>query len=588
MICGESVFQRIGYFGEINTAQVVTAEINSINQENNTADITLAPECTKLQLLDTSAVPFFYHCQDSTGTEEDLAQGFRAFNIGDIVYVLHLPSDDLLYIIGHVDIKGTQKCSSLPIAVGAEVVVVDEVGVNVIWERLLERCIDPVSIFMTRTPVHLLNVRYLTPGNGHVSLIVAQDEENSAWQVIVDRGNTFLLEVFPTTGMLYVSAALNDALDILYVVVTRFSVSGDDAAATGYTYGYSDGSWVLTASHALVKPYLINSARAYIVDRDGRVAGFWGVDTSAYFEQYTADGSCSTAGTPGQTYTYYYLDYNTIYGGYFNMEQEGFPYIGGSSRRSGSVFIADDFSPATEDISSTLPLQTGGGRYAWDHTLAGYTGEWLRDEEADTSENLSFSVVIGSTSFGTKDIGLDYHFSANSVATTVVDTTTSPSMVHDVADYYYTKYEYHDGQTGMIVTPGGWVTTVDSATVKNPVDMSSYHYDAEYPYVPGSGWGQPGCPDFHNDLVLRGIVETARTIKQVVYPESLGSYEAIHRSFSSYDQKTGVFYAGAMVQATLEGTPAWIVYKNGVDITADLQVCINKPLSQFHAIYWRA
>lgn len=111
-------YELIDYFGlfDLANARVVQAQINSINGETNSASITLSGECAALAAVDTSEVKFFYHCENSTGTLEDLANGHQAFKADDFVYCLHMPyvSDDMperFFIIGHVDKKGTERCA---------------------------------------------------------------------------------------------------------------------------------------------------------------------------------------------------------------------------------------------------------------------------------------------------------------------------------------------------------------------------------------------------------------------------------------------------------------------------------------------
>lgn len=116
--CGTSPYQMIEYRGlfDLNDAQVLRAEIVSIDRLLNTAEVTLLDTCESASWIDLEAVPFFYHCENSTGTVEDLARGHKAFTEGDMVYILaNKESGDNLaqaYIIGHVDIKGTRVCTT--------------------------------------------------------------------------------------------------------------------------------------------------------------------------------------------------------------------------------------------------------------------------------------------------------------------------------------------------------------------------------------------------------------------------------------------------------------------------------------------
>lgn len=116
--CGDSAYQAVEYLGlaDLQNVQILRAQIDSINAEQNTAGITLLDECVAASGLDLDNVEFYYHCEDSTGTIEDLARGHKAFAVDDIVYLMLAPPADGIplrfYIVGHVDIRGTRICSS--------------------------------------------------------------------------------------------------------------------------------------------------------------------------------------------------------------------------------------------------------------------------------------------------------------------------------------------------------------------------------------------------------------------------------------------------------------------------------------------
>ena len=100
---------------DLDKARIVQAQINSIDSANNCANITFSSECAELSGLSVDAVKFFYHCENSTGTEEDLADGHKAFKANEYVYCLWCPAsptiDERFFIIGHVDIRGTKRCA---------------------------------------------------------------------------------------------------------------------------------------------------------------------------------------------------------------------------------------------------------------------------------------------------------------------------------------------------------------------------------------------------------------------------------------------------------------------------------------------
>lgn len=125
--CGEYDYQAIEYRGlfDLKDAQIIRAEIDSIDAVNNCAAVTLLDTCELAEWIDTSAVPIFYHCENSTGTVEDLANGYKAFSVGDMVYVLankengEIPAQT--YIIGHIDRRDTAQCGTEYIAVSASI-----------------------------------------------------------------------------------------------------------------------------------------------------------------------------------------------------------------------------------------------------------------------------------------------------------------------------------------------------------------------------------------------------------------------------------------------------------------------------------
>lgn len=99
---------------DLRYARIVQAQIDSINSTENCAAITLSNECAELAGKSVAAVKFFYHCEYSTGTVEDLDHGHEAFVAGDFVLVLWVPDsssvEEQFCIIGHVDKRGTQRC----------------------------------------------------------------------------------------------------------------------------------------------------------------------------------------------------------------------------------------------------------------------------------------------------------------------------------------------------------------------------------------------------------------------------------------------------------------------------------------------
>ena len=115
--CPDSNTQKIEYSGlsTLSKSKILRAEIDSIDEENNCAEVTLLDVCEDVNSVDFSAIPFDYLCDGKANrTAEALLDGYKAFTSGDMVYLLFLPEADSAgnqaYIIGHVDIRETKKC----------------------------------------------------------------------------------------------------------------------------------------------------------------------------------------------------------------------------------------------------------------------------------------------------------------------------------------------------------------------------------------------------------------------------------------------------------------------------------------------
>ena len=114
--CGEFTYQLIEYVNpsDLERAVLLRGQINSIDTANNQASITLLDDCPYVEGGGTITIPFWYHCEDSTGTLEDLEKGHKAFADGDMVYAVFIPVngevEQRFFIIGHVDIRDTKFC----------------------------------------------------------------------------------------------------------------------------------------------------------------------------------------------------------------------------------------------------------------------------------------------------------------------------------------------------------------------------------------------------------------------------------------------------------------------------------------------
>lgn len=234
--CGELEYQLIEQVGSraLSTAKLLRAEINSINKEENTANITLLDTCEEMIGIDLTAVPFWYHCEFSTGTIEDLAFGHKAFAPGEMVYVVHdtatVEEEPLFYIIGHVDIHGTAPCS--------DDYLVLKLGWNNFWYPNAGYLPDEYDYFVT-----IFDVK-----NGETL-------DLDAFEEIVIEGGSPKPESFPcryTTSVAnWINNNFKDAIQTHSCPIT-VTVMNDDATITGNveTEGcdysqiitYSDGS----------------------------------------------------------------------------------------------------------------------------------------------------------------------------------------------------------------------------------------------------------------------------------------------------------------------------------------------------------
>ena len=117
--CGESDYTMITFADlfDLRYARMFKGTVVSVDSATNTANITILEACPEIAEKDLSAVPFFYHCEDSTGTVEDLARGYKAFAEEDEVMVLLAPengeTEERLFIIGHANIRTLKKCSTV-------------------------------------------------------------------------------------------------------------------------------------------------------------------------------------------------------------------------------------------------------------------------------------------------------------------------------------------------------------------------------------------------------------------------------------------------------------------------------------------
>lgn len=110
-------YQKIPFnnIADFEKGMVILGTIVSIDPFNNCAEITLNRDYGLG--VDLDAVPFFYHCENASGTVEELAEGYKAFREGELVTCLFAPGDDgyQLYIDGHPNKRGTERCEYIEV-----------------------------------------------------------------------------------------------------------------------------------------------------------------------------------------------------------------------------------------------------------------------------------------------------------------------------------------------------------------------------------------------------------------------------------------------------------------------------------------
>jgi hypothetical protein len=479
-----------------------------------------------------------------------------------------------------------------PIAIGAEEVAGQENIVFRFWERRLNICRPPKRIFLSDTPFHLLNARYRV-GREYISLIVCQMKKDANWQVIVDRRGGYsaipLVKKYSTShDDLHVSAALSANCNNLYVVLSRQAGNQYHGTYEHHTYNQYSGEWTLYRSGQVPKPTEIPSNLPYSVSREGLVSGFWAIEKTTRLVSYSEDGNCGAPiHIPGTNYSKYYYDGSVWWGGYWSIISG--EYSQGIFRAKGHVLLGGDISLVGESVSSSFNHLYQNTEYRWAGQAdpGTYHGAWYRWQDSSNDDALNFFLNIGKTRIATKDTGLTFRFSAYSEQITDV-TIGTPTTVHDTWNITYHNYSYHDGTTSVHITPGGWVTVQDDAIVRS-CNLSPFAYD-DVRIIAGieQGWGQSFCPDMLSKLESTGVDQQHRVSNSIAYPQFLGEHKAILCSFSAVDVESGTEYCGAKVQYQENGPATWKIFKNDINVTAEVGLCIKRPLNELGGIYWRA
>ena len=580
---------------DLRDSKLVRAQINSISGGTNSADITLLDPCPELDLVDLTAVPFFYHCEWSSGTARDLQYGFKAFEELEFVYVLYTPAigdDDIatIYIVGHIDIHSTRFCSKELRAVGSQapeqVNIWHEDGSFAynpvlglewaedfnIWERKVAAACEPTTPFIDCFPNTVLNVRYqnraFVDGTvaviGYTALTVVDGVHENApgnysntWDVIVERvgGDYPVNEVlrirFFYTGSdkLRVSAAMSRDLQSVYVVRTRHDtnhpVGEEDWKTTYFNYAFDQetGLWPLVDTGLVplpVNPYPNWGAMPYwFVDRDGNVGGAWQPSL------VDLDDNIPISET---TYGMMVTVADGAAGGTWNMLTKIW-----DDTDSDTCWLGIASSVSFDDLAIVKAEATSS------HTR---TNIYEALAEGDSPLHTFGDAGAGSNVFG----------------------------VWGFASYYDIPYEYR-------VTVGG--VNLTTARFKDEYFEGVDTIDVRAVHVTRGGLVL--VRDLYNSPPLPSMDDTF-----LFYPGHLDYLyvdwprvplecdpATFSRSFTAIDEESRQAITGFLVTAGTLQTKRWRIYRNGSSITNWIEQCLlkepdGKPLSELMAMYWRA
>lgn len=523
--CVDSAYAMIAMAGkrDFSVAGIHRGVILSIDRANNTAEIIINEDCHDLLGADFSTVPFFYHCQDSDGGEENIANSHRAFVPGDHVYLLHVPgSADMkrrFFIIGHFDIRATKPCLYGPIATGEirvktttirnidsiiysgnvisdstsssrvdvqmetptgtteDVVVIDNgdgtqtTTITTIsvsrerWERRLWGCVSVDDVFLPETPAHLLNARYTDDVNNDVASIVVWSEYDGTWHVLVERStgdSPFYYSSIPATDDLWVSAALSRDLMHLYLVESRQSGPDRSAGWSRFAWDKYSGSWSLVGSGTVPKPVDLICPNRHAVDRDGIVRGFWASETTGRMEQDDAGDWC--VGN-GRDITREYVDHDPVYGGGWSIMTGS--WVHGYDRGRGIALHSGDLYPVVEVPVSTTQLATSS-EYTWTATMTGgdestpwSAYDYTRHQDVLRDTGLRFDLQVGGGQVAiTREYGEYLVFAGDCAIHDEQDVSDGVHLYFSRdTSMTFTAWEHLDGSVSAAVTAGGWVTT---------------------------------------------------------------------------------------------------------------------------------
>lgn len=391
--CGEYTHQAIAYQGlfDLKDMQIIRAEIDSIDDEANTAAVTLLDECDIIYWLDVDAVLFFYHCEFSTGTVEDLAKGYKAFAVGDMVYIILLPGKagvllPQAYIVGHVDIRGTRECSPREYLYIRFFFVLDEEEITVvtIYDVTAGATLDlasfePIDESSPAPPASLPCLQTTAVLNWY-----AYNFSTAAAQVVIPCAVQY------PSGVILAGVARNSPYTTLENTAYTGQVSGlceTIAVGNGFQRNFSeyDGPDVTAPyeSYVYIKIQTDFSGVGISPVGGGHCITYAGAATTAYKEILSAgvgSRSISIEGVPGFTFSSFSI-----------------PFLVTNERESSATLVCDG------ETASIEALRSFGDKYVLDFSAI---GGYQIEHTLESVITATFSVSPGPTEDGSEILDL--------------------------------------------------------------------------------------------------------------------------------------------------------------------------------------
>lgn len=578
--CGEYPYSLIeqAAIGALNGARLLSGIIEDIDRGSNTADVTISELCPYILGKDTTAIPFFYHCEYSTGTDDDLINGHYAFDIGDEVYVLLVPPieeyGERLFVIGHVDMRSTESCSAV-LAIGDDYE-------GKVWEKKLSNCTDvsPSFVFLYK-PTQLQQVKYDNDGEPislfHYIYSTVGDYPTTYMAVTVVRGGKKFTVEAETGNSLQVYGALSEDFSTLYVVIsTSYDGITRNISYTKYVFSDETKEWAISSS-GTVDCSAYDATQGYItVSRAGLIHAASDYSQVSHNE-YEEDSDICVEIWPDGEFVYYSKSGTTTTSMpmLFDIESATFSHVENSISH-GIVVVSGDYSiPLSGQTIKGFVLNDVSGGAKW---ASGYQHIWYTREQEQYSNYTYSDVKIEGSSIGVSESGIHRIYSASVDSEAVWDNSCG-SNYRNHFQIIKGSHEHHNGIKGL-KTIGGWCIIYDNYINHVMVGDDYDEYPCQQNVVPCPPWGYG---EWNVWTLESSIVERTR----VVWPAQFECY-SIANAFSSYDNVSGDWYYGAFVNDSFGGDFYWKIYKNGDLITDEVEACTgNLITTDFSAIYFR-